>query len=168
MRLRHCGFTSRSSFVSWKRRRANPRMIEFSKAPMSRRCQCGARMVTAETCRAIASTHRSLIRIDCREMRQIESRNLLHDPANDAVAELQDAIQAGIVSDRGSGLMTPLPPEVQGFEAHNHVPACTLAYSDGQGETCGFPHLRQPDIPGLRAFRAFPRTRQSTIHFRNQ
>jgi hypothetical protein len=33
---------------------------------------------------------------------------------------------------------------------------------------CGFPRLRQRDIPGLRAFHAFSRTRQGTITFGNQ
>jgi hypothetical protein len=38
----------------------------------------------------------------------------------------------------------------------------------GKQNTCGFSRLRQRDIPGLRAFRAFSRTGQGTITFRNQ
>jgi hypothetical protein len=56
-RCRNCLSRSCPFVLSWKRRRVTPRMIEFSKAPMSRRFQCAGRMVTLETCRPIASAH---------------------------------------------------------------------------------------------------------------
>ena len=50
-------FTSCAFVLSWKHRRVTPRMIQFSKAPMSRRFRCVDRIVTLETCRPIASAH---------------------------------------------------------------------------------------------------------------